>query len=111
MRWSPRNAVSEPSVYRVAGALSPLSPVRGGEGLGVRGLRFPKTPPPHPRPLSPEYRGEGSNSPQWAVLASEYTVRKRESYNLFRGKARCGDVLRKDVGAGVCGRGRGRLRE
>ncbi len=40
---------------------SPLSPVLGGEGLGVRGRSRAKglSLPPHPRPLSPEYRGEG----------------------------------------------------
>src|SRR5262249_6726284 len=32
---------------------APSSPVLGGEGLGN---------PPHPQPLSPEYRGEGSNA-------------------------------------------------
>src|SRR5262245_53427609 len=36
---------------------SPLSPVLGGEGPGVRGTL--KVQPPHPRPLSPEYGGGG----------------------------------------------------
>ena len=38
----------------------PLAPVLRGEGPGVRGDVFcDSTAPPHPRPLSPEYRGEG----------------------------------------------------
>src|SRR5262249_14276176 len=32
----------------------------GGEGQGARGL---EEPTPHPRPLSPEYRGEGRKKP------------------------------------------------
>ena len=42
---------------------SPLPRYSGGEGLGVRGpdaLRIVADSAPHPRPLSPEYRGEGS---------------------------------------------------
>src|SRR5205814_1837238 len=31
----------------------------GGEGLGVRGWGTKRQAPPHPQPLSPEYRGEG----------------------------------------------------
>ena len=45
-----------PRVRVEIGPNSPLAPVLGGEGLGVRGK---KTQTPHPRPLSPEYRGEG----------------------------------------------------
>src|ERR1700751_5608430 len=39
---------------------SPRPPSSGGEGLGVRGGFLPgQAQPPHPQPLSPEYRGEG----------------------------------------------------
>jgi hypothetical protein len=50
-----------------AARISPLAPVLGGEGLGVRGWNHAATmpllgislTPPHPPPLSPEYGGEG----------------------------------------------------
>ncbi len=49
---------------------APLAPVLRGEGSGVRGARQNTAPrlAPHPRPLSPEYRGEGSTMP----LSPEY---------------------------------------
>ncbi len=54
-------------------APSPL-PFTRGRGAGVRGLVslakrdiFAPTMPPHPRPLSPEYRGEGGTVP-YAVI-------------------------------------------
>ncbi len=42
-------------------SIAPLSPVLRGEGSGVRGepLSSVLALTPHPRPLSPEYRGEG----------------------------------------------------
>jgi nicotinate-nucleotide pyrophosphorylase (carboxylating) len=50
---------------------SPLSPVLGGEGSGVRGVNPATTQPPHPQPLSPEYRGEGSlPQPTQEVISS-----------------------------------------
>ena len=43
--------------------LASFSPLPGtpGRGAGVRGLGS-ESPAPHPRPLSPEYRGEGSQN-------------------------------------------------
>src|SRR5262245_42697740 len=55
---------------KVMRVFSPLSPVLGGEGPGVRGPSRPTHHPPHPQPLSPEYRGEGSQS----VLLSRRSV-------------------------------------
>src|SRR5581483_1706333 len=56
--------------------ISPLSPVLGGEGPGVRGalLCQPKEGTPHPQPLSPEYRGEGSKAEGRAVTPSYVTM-------------------------------------
>jgi hypothetical protein len=59
---------SVPEGRMTAETLSPLAPVLGGEGSGVRGWNQAATStlleicptPPHPQPLSPEYRGEGS---------------------------------------------------
>src|SRR5258708_15699243 len=52
------------------GGPSPL-PCSRGRGAGVRGLEslarldiLAPTMPPHPRPLSPEYRGEGRSKAQ-----------------------------------------------
>src|SRR5262245_20251069 len=54
---------------RLRNEFSSLSPVLGGEG-GLRGKECPlhaistfakETRPHHPRPLSPDYRGEGRN--------------------------------------------------
>src|SRR5262249_20089002 len=41
----------------------PFPPVLRGEGSGVRGrnLQWPDAPNPHPRPPSPDYRGEGNH--------------------------------------------------
>ena len=47
-------------VPKVRGVLKPLAPVLRGEGYGVRGS-WKRHKTPHPRPLSPEYRGEGRN--------------------------------------------------
>jgi hypothetical protein len=41
------------------GLIAPLSPVLGGEGVGGEGAESRRASPPHPNPLSPEYRGEG----------------------------------------------------
>ncbi len=40
---------------------APLSPVLGGEGLGVRGRNRRKAHPLTPTPLPPEYRGRGAS--------------------------------------------------
>src|SRR5271167_831008 len=56
-----------PPVSKVVAPV-PSPPVLGGRGVGVRGDSIPRenvrflhsTCPPHPQPLSPEYRGEGS---------------------------------------------------
>src|SRR5438093_1563171 len=49
--------------------LSPLSPVLGGEGLGVRG-RVPGNPAPPPQPLSPGVPGErGSESTARSIFS------------------------------------------
>ena len=39
---------------------SPSPAVLGGRGVGVRGREATEKCTPHPQPLSPEYRGEGS---------------------------------------------------
>ena len=54
----------------------PLLPrYSGGEGLGMRGLSTVKSTP-HPRPLSPEYRGEGSQdfNREAASLGFSYSI-------------------------------------
>ncbi|MFL5242367.1 MAG: hypothetical protein ACJ8FY_09690 [Gemmataceae bacterium] len=48
-------------------AASPLSPVLGGEGPGVRGTEQSQALSPSPQPLSPEYGGEGLEDPLPAV--------------------------------------------
>jgi len=65
-----RTAAEEQIAVLRAIESSPLAPVLRGEGSGVRGLasrqdgvtELASVSSPHPQPLSPEYRGEGSNA-------------------------------------------------
>src|SRR5260221_4983181 len=63
-------AILVSATFQRSVAPSPL-PCTRGRGVGVRGLEslakrdiFAPTMPPHPRPLSPEYRGEGRSKAQ-----------------------------------------------
>ncbi len=55
IRPNPSPSPASKSLFR-----KPLSPCTRGRGVGVRGHEAAEKCTPHPQPLSPEYRREGS---------------------------------------------------
>src|SRR5262245_23664315 len=93
-RWSTSSA---PPARRVEPS-SPLAPASGERGWGCGGLRFT----PHPRPPSPEYRGEGRGAPsetnfmsdQLLIHKGKVQLRTEEGQQIDRPESLLHDMLR-----------------